>query len=217
MIRLYSTETTLIKDPTQEINYKFMKRRKDQLNKISTATSEIYLKSTVNNENENILRIASKIGKAFEPLRKLEVLETSNLLSYQYESQLLDIASIESNIDKISEEAKTVILKNKISIEVINEIIENIHKLLLKYEKASKIEISIEKDKEIPTWEELVISISIKEQDFNNIIKIWDEIENMVEEIIDIKSKKYKNKTELIAIKELDDKLTIEVKELKDV
>ena len=109
------------------------------------------------------------------------------------------------------------ISKNKISIEIINEIVEETHELLIKYGKDFRIELYIEKDKEIATWEELVISILVKEKDFNNIIKIWDEIGNIVEEIVDSKLKKYKSETEIEMIKEFDDKLTIEVKELENV
>ncbi|MCD6093286.1 MAG: hypothetical protein J7J51_00605 [Candidatus Omnitrophica bacterium] len=223
MISSYNTESipTLIEEPTQELSCEFIKRKNIQVNEISRAISETFLKSVLSSESENIsiefLEVAPKIKKAFDLLKIWEIFGMPSILLSKYEFQIADVVLIESKVHKISEDAELFISKNKISIEIINEIVEETHELLIKYGKDFRIELYIEKDKEIATWEELVISILVKEKDFNNIIKIWDEIGNIVEEIVDSKLKKYKSETEIEMIKEFDDKLTIEVKELENV
>ncbi len=223
MTSLYNTESipTLIEEPTQELSCEFIKRRNTQVNEISRAIGETFLKFVLSSESENVpiefLEVAPKIKKAFDLLKMWEIFGMPNILLSKYESQIVDVALIESKVYKISEDAELLISKNKISIEVINEVVEEISELLIKYGKDFRIELYIQRDKEITTWEELVISILVKEKDFNNIIKIWDEIGNIVEEIVDSKLKKYKSETEIKMIKEFDDKLTIEVKELEDV
>ena len=77
------------------------------------------------------------------------------------------------------------------------------------------IDIFLTTDKEVPDWEEFVISILLDEQDFNKIIEFWDIIEEEAEKRIrEVKQFRIR---EISHIEDIDKNLVIRVDSLKNV
>lgn len=121
------------------------------------------------------------------------------------------LPSIESKVREITDEAKQFLITDNLLCDIIGEILDKIHILLnLEYE----IKLYVSRDMEIEDWKEFVFSIGIKEEDFSKIIKLWDEIEEEAEKVIDeMKEKSWG----MSHIETIDKMLSIEVRSLENV
>lgn len=121
------------------------------------------------------------------------------------------LPSIESKVREITDEAKQFLITDNLLCDIIGEILDKIHILLnLEYE----IKLYVSRDMEIEDWKEFVFSIGIKEEDFSKIIKLWDEIEEEAENVIEEMKKK---SWTMSHIETIDKMLSIEVRSLENV
>lgn len=122
---------------------------------------------------------------------------------------------LRSKINKITEEAENILYRDNILLEISNEIINDIEGKLQELNKKCELNIYMSTDKEVPDWEEFVISILIDEEDFDKIIEIWDVVEEEAEKrISEIKQAK---RSEISHIESIDENLVIRVDSLENV
>ncbi len=120
------------------------------------------------------------------------------------------LPSIESKVREITDEAKDFLIMDNLLCDIIGEILDKPILLNLEYE----IKLYVSRDREIEGWEEFVFSIGIKEEDFSKIIKLWDEIEEEAENVIEEMKKK---SWTMSHIEMIDKMLSIEVRSLENV
>jgi hypothetical protein len=121
------------------------------------------------------------------------------------------LPSIESKVREITDEAKQFLITDNLLCDIIDEILVKIEDILVNLEPEIKLYVS--RDMEIEDWKEFVFSIEIKEGDFSKIIKLWDEIEEVAENVIDeMKTKSWG----MSHIETIDKMLSIEVRSLEN-
>lgn len=120
------------------------------------------------------------------------------------------LPSIESKVREITDEAKQFLITDNLLCDIIGEILDKPILVNLEHE----IKLYVSRDMEIEDWKEFVFSIEIKEEDFSKIIKLWDEIEEEAEKVIDeMKIKSWG----ISHIETIDKMLSIEVKNSENV
>ncbi len=115
-------------------------------------------------------------------------------------------------LEKIGE-IKALLSKDKILMEIIDEIKETVDSLLVPTNKEYKTKIFLRRDIEIPDWEEIVFSVEMRERNFKEINELWNEISDRTEAIMELGESIY-GKEE---ISRVDEEISIEVKKMKNV
>ena len=119
---------------------------------------------------------------------------------------------IESKVSEIADEAKDFLIMDTLLCDIIGEILSKIGHILVDLEPEIKLYVS--RDMEIDDWKEFVFSVGIREGNFSKIIKLWDEIEEVAEKVIDgMKAKCWG----MSHIETIDKMLSLEVRRLKNV
>jgi hypothetical protein len=125
------------------------------------------------------------------------------------------INNIKKNVDDLSGDIKSLLIRDELFTEVVSQVLYEIKNLPALSGLKPWIRIFISKDMEIPDWEEVVVSVGVKNKGFDETMEIWEEIEKKVEEVINkikatIPSREtYEDKSH---ITEIDEKLSVEVK-----
>ncbi len=123
------------------------------------------------------------------------------------------IEIIESKTDKLTEEAKNLLSQDEILMNIVNEIIDIACNVVNSTNKEYRTHIFLSEDMEIPGWKHLVFSVEVREENYDNILNLWDEVENRVEEIMKAKKEVYGEKV----ISPINEKISVEVEELENV
>ncbi|MBI5417775.1 hypothetical protein HZA55_07505 [Candidatus Poribacteria bacterium] len=150
--------------------------------------------------------------KYFEDLTKSQILQRP--FSSFYHSQE-NPASLVNKINQIkshttlTEEVESYFQENDLLTEIIFKKIEIINEFVKTYHNRFKINIFLSWDIEFHTWEEVVISILIKEKDFEKIFQFW---ENLLTQI----RLKTKQENQNLLIDTVNKKIAIEVKEWEE-
>lgn len=152
-------------------------------------------------EVEEIIRTVSYLKNAFNSVKN--PFDPSVIFPFQ---------AIELKVSEITEEAKNFLIADNLASDIIGEILDKIGDILV--DRRHIIKLYVSRDKEIEDWKELVFSVEIEEEDFGKIIKLWDEVEEEAEKVIDAMKAKAWAVMHIEKIKKI---LSIEVRRLKNV
>lgn len=131
-----------------------------------------------------------------------------NIMNHQMEL-------IRNKISTITDDAENILSSDNILLDITSKILNDVKVMLESINKNYAIDIFLTTDKEVPDWEEFVISILLDEQDFNKIIEFWDIIEEEAEKRIrEVKQFRIR---EISHIEDIDKNLVIRVDSLKNV
>lgn len=122
---------------------------------------------------------------------------------------------IRNKISTITDDAENLLSSDNILLDITNKILNDVKVMLGSINKNYAIDIFLTTDKEMPDWEEFVISVLIDETDFNKMIEYWDIFEKEAEERIrEVKQFRIR---EISHIEDIDKNLVIRVDSLKNV
>lgn len=122
---------------------------------------------------------------------------------------------LRNKVYTITKDAENLLSSDNILMDITSKVIIDIEGLLKNLNKNYELNIFLSTDKEVPDWEEFVISILVDEQDFNKIIELWDMIEEEAEKRIS--ETKQVRRSEISHIENIDKNLVIRVDSLEHV
>lgn len=131
--------------------------------------------------------------------------------------KLVKVGEIKAKVQELTKGVESFLIRDRLFADVVNQVLNEINNLPALSGLKYWVRIFISKDMEIPDWEEVVISVGIKNKSFDETMEIWEEIEKKVEKVINrikatIPSRKiYEDKS---LITKIDEKLAIEVKRI---
>jgi len=138
--------------------------------------------------------------------------ETLKTLSNAYDVYL-KIAYLRLN-SQFTEEIENIFLNNALMADIVSEVLIKLKENVSSDYPDSKnfVQIELIQDKEDSMTEQLVMSLFIRVDNFENIVSIWNKAGKIVESII---SKfKYVKEEEMKEIERIDSMLAIEIKRL---
>jgi len=122
---------------------------------------------------------------------------------------------IRNKISTITDDAENLLSSDNILLDITNKILNDVKVMLGSINKNYAIDIFLTTDKEVPDWEEFVVSVLVDETDFNKIIEYWDMFEKEAEKRI--KEVKQFRRREISHIEDIDKNLVIRVDSLENV
>jgi len=122
---------------------------------------------------------------------------------------------IRNKISTITDDAENLLSSDNILLDIISKILNDVKGILGGINKSYAIDIFLTIDKEIPEWEEFVVSVLVDEIDFNKIVEYWDMFEKEAEKRI-IEVKQFRRR-EISHIENIDKNLVIRVDSLENV
>lgn len=112
----------------------------------------------------------------------------------------------------ISLEVGEILDKNEYLKIVLDNALLEIQKILNLKDENYIINVSLEQDIEVPEWKEIVVSIQVRERDYNEKMNLWEEIEEKVRTKIEQIQNRYPPKERKI-IDKIYQNLSIEIEE----
>lgn len=194
----------------------------NSVNSYPTAfTDELYAKYNISFNQNNYEKIAvNSIQTALSiPNFNQVELNTISFPNIEIINSILRTLNPEQNLEYIkkktefTEEVQKYILNNKLMLEVLVKIISKTIDIISKvYHDKFKIKIDLNYDYEILDLEELIVTIYIMEQNFDNLIQEWEKIGESTKKIFAL-LKLGLSKEEKLLYTNIDSKLIISVQE----
>lgn len=122
---------------------------------------------------------------------------------------------IRNKINIITDDAENLLSSDNILLDITSKIVNDVKRMFGSLNKSNAIDIFLTTDKEVPDWEEFVVSVLVDETDFSKIIEYWDMIEKEAEKRI--REVKEFRRSEISHIEDIDKNLVIRVDSLENV
>jgi uncharacterized protein YajQ (UPF0234 family) len=111
-----------------------------------------------------------------------------------------------------SPEVKEMLESDDISRTIFDSILLEIQEALESSGENYRINVSLEQDLEVPEWREILISVQVKERNYDEKMKLWESIEEIVRKRIDRIRDEYPKRERKI-IDGINENLAIEIEE----
>ena len=139
--------------PYDPAKYKLLENEfKNKFNLIETISTNLLVKNEVFELNLNIFKYFINI------IKNIDLPYSEHLIETEREIEILE------EVDPLFK-------------EILENVLDEIEEFLQDKEIQYRIKLSLEKDLEDPNLEELLISIHTAQKDFNDISKLWDDID----------------------------------------
>jgi hypothetical protein len=95
---------------------------------------------------------------------------------------------------------------------ILDSLLQDIQEILESRDESYHISVSLEQDIEVPRWREILISVQVRERNYDEKMKLWENIEEMVRKKIEsIRDERPKKERKIID--DINENLAIEIEE----
>ncbi|MGQ9723592.1 MAG: hypothetical protein ACUVXA_20015 [Candidatus Jordarchaeum sp.] len=173
---------------------------KDVIRYFSTRSSII---RCVFKELENLFKCVEVKPRLFEP-----IISTNYFLSAK------TIFSPERRTFSINPEVREILEKDELSRTILDNVLLEIQEILELRDEDYTINISLVQDIEVPEWKEILFSVQVENRNYDDKMRLWEEIEEGVRTKIEQIREKYPE-DEWKIIDKINENLAIEVVEIQ--